>query len=439
MIYLAQELKERDNIEHCFIICGLNTLKMNWKKEIEKHSNLSCRIIGERYNKKGKYYIGGVKERLEDLKSKIDEFFIITNVETLRNNDIIKELTKKKPANKIDMMVADEVHVFKSPSSEQGKNFLKLKAKYMVGLTGTLIINNPCDCYVPLKWIGVEKCNFSTFKYYYCTFTGPFNNTLLGYKNMKVIQAQLEGNSLRRTKALLDLPEKTIIDEYLDMDSVQEQFYKNIVDGVVTQIDKVVMNTTNLLSATIRLRQALDCPSVLTTETIPSAKVERAAQLIDEIISNGDKVVVFSSFKETLNQLQVKLPPEYNALLCTGDIDDETISKNIDKFQNTEESKVILATISKMGTGITLTAASYAIFIGSAWTAAQNLQCEDRIHRVGSKKPVFIYHLWANNSIDTRIKEVVEDKNLISGYVVDNQCPPKLAAKLKTIIQDLEK
>ena len=91
----------------------------------------------------------------------------------------------------------------------------------------------------------------------------------------------------------------------------------------------------------------------------------------------------------------------------------------------------MLATWSKMGTGITLTAATNAIFIDCAWTQANNQQAEDRIHRIGSNKPVFIYYLWANNTIDMRVKELVEDKALIADYVVDNEVPVALIESLK--------
>ena len=188
MIYLAEELKRRENIEHCFIICGLNTLKYNWKKEIEKFSNLDCKILGERITKSGKERIGSVKDRLDDLKTPIKEFFIITNIETLRNSDILNELKNKKSKNKIDMMVLDECHVCKNPSSQQGRNLLKLSSKYMVGLTGTLLLNSPLDAYVPLKWLGIENSTYTNYKYYYCNYTGHFNNILNVYKNTYTLQ-----------------------------------------------------------------------------------------------------------------------------------------------------------------------------------------------------------------------------------------------------------
>lgn len=438
MIYLAQELKERENIEHCLIICGINTLKYNWKKEIQQHSNLSCRILGERTNKKGRTQIGSMKDRLEDLQNKIDEFFIITNVETLRNDDIIKGIKSDK-VNKIDMIVVDELHTMKSPTSQQGKNLLKLSAKHMVGLSGTLIVNTPLDAYVPLKWLGFDHSTYTNFKFFYCIYTGPFNNILEGYKNISVLQDQIKKHSLRRDKSLLDLPEKTIIHEHIELNDGQRKLYDNVFNGITDEIDKAEINTATLLSIIVRLRQILSAPSMLTTENIMSSKLERAVSLAEDIISQGEKVVIFSVFKETLNLLAEKLK-DYRPLVCTGDIADDIISNNIDMFQNDNEHKIILATTAKMGTGITLTRASYAIFIDTPWTAAQCQQCEDRVHRIGSNKNVTIYYLWNHDTIDDRVKEIVADKEAISKYMVsDNMTDNQLQILQKYIFDCVER
>lgn len=435
MIYLAEELKKRDNIEHCLIVCGINTLKFNWKREINKHSSLDCMILGERINSKGNIKIGSIKDRLEDLKSPIKEFFVITNVETLRDDNILKELTKGK-ANKFDMIVVDELHTCKSPTSQQGKNLLKLKAKYQIGLTGTLLLNNPLDAYVPLKWLGVDNSTYTNFKYYFCNYSGPFNNILTGYKNIDILKDEIERFSLRRTKDLLDLPPKNIIHEYIDMNDGQTKFYQNLTEGIKDDVDKVELNTSTLLSMVTRLRQTTACPSILTSEPIESSKILRAVDLAKQIIEGGDKVVIFSVFKEPLNQI-CELLREYSPLLCTGDIKDDVISHNIEVFQHTDNYPVICATTSKMGTGITLTKASYAIFIDAPWTAAQCTQCEDRIYRIGSKNPVFIYYLWATNTIDERVKEIIEDKEAISDFVIDDKVTHKSMESLKKYILDL--
>ena len=435
MLYLALELKRAGKIEHCLIICGVNTLKFNWKKEVEKHTDEQCYILGQRISRNGKFSIGSINDRIQDLKRKIDEFFVVTNIETLRDPDIVKGINKG--ANKFDMIVVDEVHRCKNPQSQQGKNFLKLtSAKYRIALTGTLLLNTPLDAYVPLKWIGREKCTFSNFKYYYCNYTGFFNNEFVGYRNIDTLKNQLSECSLRRTKDLLDLPEKTIIPEIIEMNSQQAVFYNNIKDGIVSQVDKVFMSTANMLSMVARLRQATECPSVLTSENIKSEKVLRAIDLVEQIVSNNEKVVVFSTFKETLNVLKEELE-KYNPLLCTGDIEDSVIDDNITMFQNDNIHMVMLATTSKMGTGVTLNRASHAIFISNPWTAADCQQCEDRIHRIGSKEPVFIHYLICNNTIDQRVDELVHDKGVISDYIIDDKIEERSIDSLRKYIYEL--
>ena len=438
VIYLAEELRAQEGIEHCLIICGINTLKSNWEKEIKKHSNLDCIILGKRVNSKGNVVYNSVAERCLQLKNKIDQFFIIVNIESLRSSDFIEAFRTSK--NKIDMVVFDELHKSKDTSSLQGHNLLKLPdVKYKVGLTGTLIMNNPLDSYLPLRWIDEEHCGLTNFKNYYCEFDGQFHNNITGFKNTQLLKQQISDCSLRRKKDLLSLPPKIIVEELLDMDDAQSKFYSDIKNGIKESVDKVNLNTASLLSLVTRLRQATVCPSMLTSEKVNSVKLERACELVEEIVENGNKVIIFSAFKEPLNQMYNLLRPirGYNPLLCTGDIPDETISKNVDKFQSNDQYKVILCTHSKMGTGVTLTAATYEIFLDQCWTAALEQQCEDRAYRVGTASTVTIYKLICNNTIDERVADIVKTKEALSDYLIDDKLTETNLEKLKKYIEEL--
>ena len=436
LIYLAQELKEREGIEHCLIICGINTLKSNWKKEIKKHSDLTCRILGERYGKRGGYYIGSTAQRAAELKQPIDEFFVITNIETFRNESIMEAF--KKSENKFDMIVIDEIHACKNPNSQQGKHLLKLnKAKYRIGATGTLLLNDPLDAYVPLKWIGAERSAFSTFKYFYYNYGGPFNNTFLGFRNIKVLKNQIERYSLRRQKDLLKLPPKFIIEEIVEMDTKQRQFYGNIKQGIIDQVDKVHMSTANILAMTARLRQATACPSILTTDNIESAKISRAVDLTNQIVGNNHKVVIFSTFKETVYELEKQLK-HLGLVLGTGDQKEIEIEEAKEKFQTDDNVKIFLGTWQKSGTGITLTAADYMIFIDTPWTSGVFNQACDRIYRIGTKEDVFIYNLITKDTIDERVLEILHDKEALSDYVVDDEISERSIDSLKKYIEELK-
>lgn len=435
LIYLAQELKKRDGIEHCLIVCGLNTLKANWEKEIAKHSNLSCRVLGKRVARTGTITYGSIPERLAELKNPLKEFFLITNIETLRDDKIIKELRDGK--NKFEMIALDEAHVIKSPTSQQSRNLLKLNAPHMIAMTGTLLLNNPLDAYVPLKWIGAEHSTYTNFKCHYTQYGGLFGNEFIGYKNVDDLKDQIASVSLRRTDDILDLPDKNFIEEELEMSDIQSKFYQNIVDGIFDEVDKVKLNRTNILALVSRLRQATACPSILTTSTIPSVKQDRCCELVESITGNGNKVVIFSTFKQTVTELAEKLKI-YNPLICTGDIPDAIISANIDKFQQDKECKVFIATWQKCGTGITLNVANYGIFIDTPFTSGQYEQCWKRIHRIGSKKHIFVYNLITKGTFDERVKYLVDSKAVISDYVVDDIVDQRTFDMLQKFIYDLK-
>ena len=421
IIYTAEELKVQKNIEHCLIVCGINTLKQNWKKEIEKCSRYSCRVIGEKINSKGKISYSSTKERAEELYNHLDEFFAVINVESLRSSDVIDAIKNSK--NKFEMIVVDECHKCCSPTADQSKGMLKLKdvGNYHYGLTGTLLTNSPLNSYIPLKFIGKMSATWTAFKSFYAVYEKAFgHNQIVGYKNIDILKEMISECSIRRDKSLLNLPPKVIIPEYLEMSDEQSSFYSNLQQGIVEEADRVNIKTSSLLGLVTRLRQAATCPNVLTSKEMKNCKLERARDLIEEIVDNGEKVVVFSTFKEPIYKLQ-EMIKEYNPLIGTGDLSDEEVSNNIDKFQKDPKYKVFLCTTSKCGTGITLTAASYEIFLDSVWTAALETQCEDRCYRVGTNKTVFIYKLIAEGTIDERIQKILKRKQGISDYIIDNK------------------
>ena len=90
-----------------------------------------------------------------------------------------------------------------------------------------------------------------------------------------------------------------------------------------------------------------------------------------------------------------------------------------------------------MGTGVTLTAADTMIFLGLPWTSAAATQAEDRIYRIGTERPVFIYRLCCKETIDERVLEIINDKSAISDYMVDDKLTPQIINSLKKYIEEL--
>ena len=383
VINIACIKKQLKNYKHCLIVCGVNGLKWNWKAEVEKHSDEYGYILGTRYKKDGKEYIGTMADRLDDLDellqplpknignlNEYDPYFLITNIETLRNEKIIEKLKLLCDNNIINMIALDEGHKCKDPTSIQGKALLKLQAETMISMTGTPLMNTPLDLYIHLRWLGYEKHSFYPFKQHYCVFGGFGGYQVVGYKNLDQLKEQLDDIMLRRLKKdVLDLPDKIYITEYVEMSPKQSKIYKEVKAEITENIDRV-LKAVNPLTEMIRLRQATGYTGILSSEITESAKFDRLDELIDEAVSNNDKVIVFSNWTDITNPTFDRLK-KYNPAIITGETKNRVEQES--KFMTDNTCKVIVGTVGAMGTGLTLTAASTVIFLDEPWTKATKL------------------------------------------------------------------
>ena len=441
IIWLAETLKRRGIIDHCFIICGVNSLKQNWKKEIQKFSTESAIVLGEYITRTGKIRYRSMDKRAEQLRNPVDEFFVITNLESLRDDRIIEAF--KNSENKFGMIAFDEAHKAATKSSQQGTNLLKLEAPFKIAATGTLITNNPLSAYVPLTWTENDQSILTMYKSQYCNFGGFKNSQVIGFKNLGVLQEEIKACSLRRTldQVRSDMPPKTVTLELLEPDDDQRKFYEAIKEGVKEEADKIELKTSSLLALTTRLRQATSCPSLLTTQNVSNCKIDRCVELIQELTSQGEKVVVLSVFKETINELTAKLG-EFRYSINTGDVPDVIVADNVARFQDDLKEQVFVGTWGKVGTGWTLNAASYLICLDTPYTAAMFDQGTDRIYRVNNTRPAFIIVLMCSDTIDERVQQIIETKKELGEYLVDgtetdNFNNSKFDDELRAILRDL--
>ena len=421
-IDIALAKRAEKGYKHCLIICGVNGLKWNWQNEIKTHSDETGYILGQR-EVKGRLKIGSTADKLADVKG-IDDlpYFIITNVESLRNENIAQELKKWCDKGVIGMIAIDEIHKCKNHSSQQGKGILKLHADTMIAMTGTPLMNTPLDLYIILKWLGYEKHAFYTFKNHYCTMGGYGGYEIVGYRNMDELQERLNDVMLRRLKAdVFDLPEKVFINEYVELEGKQAQVYKEILNDLRMNADKIA-SSSNPLAQLIRLRQATGYTGIVSTEIRESAKLDRAEELIEEAIANGKKVVVFSNWTQVTDAFYERIIGKgYGVSVITGETADDKRQANADAFQNDVACKVLIGTIGAMGTGLTLTAGTVVIFLDEPWTDANKNQAIDRCHRIGTTESVTVYTLLTKDTIDERVNEIVANKGALSDMIVDGK------------------
>lgn len=407
----------KHKMRHCLIVCGVNNLKWNWYKEVEIHTNEKAHILGSRVNRKGKTVIGSSAERLADLKQIHDEYFLITNIETLRDKSIQSQIKKMCSDGIIGMTIIDEIHKCKNSQSKQGKAIHCCCSYYRLALTGTPLMNNPVDLYNVLKWLEVENHSLTYFKNLYCEMGGFGGYEIIGYKNLDHLENSLNKNMLRRRKEeVLDLPPKIYTDELLDLDSSQDKLYRDVTNQIIEDIDRIML-LPNPLTELIRLRQVTSNPNILTSKNITNVKYDR---ILDILESTTDKVIIFSNWTKVINPLYIKLSSlGYNPALITGESKDPILEMN--KFQSDNTCKVILGTTPALGTGYTLTAANTVIFIDEPWSKAIKDQAEDRCHRIGTKGTVNIITLICKDTIDERIHQIIKDKGELSDRIVDGK------------------
>lgn len=425
VIDIAVAKKMLNGYKHCLIICGVNGLKWNWCNEVRTHSNETPYILGQKI-KKGKISIGSISQREKDLDAlltspdAIPDYFLITNVESLRSEKIASKISKLCDSRCIGLVAIDEIHKCKNPQSQQGKGILKINPECKIAMSGTPLMNTPLDLFIILKWLGYVNQSFYAFRNHHCVMGGFGGYEVVGYKNMGELQEQLDDIMLRRLKEdVLDLPEKLYIDEYVEMTGKQEQIYKEVTMEIKANIDQIAI-APNPLAELIRMRQATGYTGILSSSIKESAKLDRMEELVEEAIENKKKVVIFSNWTQ-MTDVIFKRVKKFGAVFITGQLEDRYRQGAVNRFQNDDTCNVIVGTIGAMGTGLTLTAGTVEIFLDEPWNKALKDQAEDRCHRVGTTENVTIYTLICKDTIDERIHELVEKKGAISDAIVDGK------------------
>ena len=388
------------------IVCGVNSVKYNWEKEIQIHSNEGCVMVD------GKTMDVRVQQLNDWYRG--SSYFGVINIESLRNEKIQDALYLGIKDGYIGAIIVDEIHKAKNGGSQQGKALRFLKAPVKIGLSGTPM-NKAEDLWNILTWLGVERRSFYSFRNAYCTMGGFGGYKVIGYKNLDSLNAELNTVMLRRKKEeVLDLPPKLYSTEYVELTTAQKKQYRDIKNGIVADMENILASV-NPLNCTLRLRQLTSGNPNLTDD---SPKLDRIKEMLEEeIIPNGHKAIIFSQWSTIAKDLGIELS-EYDPIVITGEVPPEQRQKLVDNFQTNPHCKVAIGTIGAMGTGLTLNKASYVFFMDKAWNSGDNAQAEDRAHRIGTVGAVNVISMVAKGTIDEAVEDyLLENKDLIDRVV----------------------
>lgn len=308
-------------------------------------------------------------------------------------------------------------------------------------LTGTPLLNRPIEIYNMLTAIGHPLGGYgkrSAFARRYC---GAFMRQIyvrggrqvwimdeMGSSNLDELRENLKGWILRRKKTqVIDLPEKMVSVMAVDMDAKARREYKGAWDSYIEFLKANPLPEKNINNI-ILARHLVEIQKL--KQVCSRAKVERIVDDARNVIENGEKLIIFSQYTQTINMIAEELrkgkkgrdpAAPIKTVTLTGSDDMNERQLAVDSFQNDEETKVFVSNIKAGGVGINLTKAQIVMFADMDWSPETHRQAEDRAHRIGQKSMVNVYYYVATDTIEEDIIRTLNEKSDVMDRILEGK------------------
>lgn len=318
-----------------------------------------------------------------------------------------------------NVIILDEAHFIKNKATQTSHAVMKLKSKSRVLLSGTPIQNHLSEI-----WNLFEFANpgyLGSFQQFGERFILPIEKKK--DKQQQLLLKQLISPFiLRRTKAdvLDELPEKTELTIPIELSEEEMAVYENIRTRTLSGLQTEKVNPIEALMALTKLRQAA-CNTRLVDKAlkIPSTKTQVFLELVKGLIENNHRALVFSQFTSHLALIKEALDKEgIKYLYMDGSVPASQRIKLTEEFQD-GAAPLFLISLKAGGTGLNLTGADYVIHLDPWWNPAVEDQASDRAYRIGQKRPVTIYKLIAQNTVEEKIIELHKTKKNLADALLE--------------------
>ncbi|MCO6059359.1 DEAD/DEAH box helicase [Pseudomonas sp. MOB-449] len=330
----------------------------------------------------------------------------------------------------LHLLILDEAQYIKNPTSKAAQAARQLQARQRLCLTGT-----PLENHLGELW--------SLFHFLMPGWLGDSQSFLRNYRNpiekqgdatrLTHLNARLKPFLLRRSKEAVatELPAKSEITQWVELSDRQRDLYETVrlaMDSKVRdEIDRkgLARSQIVILEALLKLRQVC-CDTRLIEESgtrsprgSSSGKLDSLMEMLDELIAEGRKVLLFSQFTSMLALIEDELHKRgIDYVQITGDTRDRRTP--VQRFQN-GEVPLFLISLKAGGTGLNLTAADTVIHYDPWWNPAVERQATDRAYRIGQDKPVFVYRMISRGTVEEKIQQLQAQKAALARGVLDGR------------------
>lgn len=349
-----------------------------------------------------------------------------------RESDILKEV-------RWHSIVADEAQALKNPLAKRTKAAYALKGDFKMITTGTPVENDLTELWSLFRFVNPGL--LGNLKEFGKRFAFPIENVkedkLAAHQASQSLKTLIQPFILRRMKnqVLTELPSRTDITVPVAMSEEEMSFYEALRLNTVDNISKVDPQANVgeqriiMLAELMKLRQACCNPKLITPEIqLPSAKLAALDELLEELKANNHKALIFSQFVGHLQLIKEHIETKgLSYQYLDGSTPQKQRQQRVNAFQ-AGEGDVFLISLKAGGSGLNLTAADYVIHMDPWWNPAVEEQASDRAHRMGQRRPVTIYRLVTQNTIEEKIVELHQHKRDLADKVLSgNEVASKLS------------
>jgi SNF2 family DNA or RNA helicase len=404
-IGVAELLSRETQIRKVLVICP-TSLKSQWRNEIHRFSDRDCQLI-----------IGGAAERARQYDNGC--FFTICNYEQALRDVLAIERTTW------DLIILDEGQRIKNWEAKTSRTIKALRSRFALVLSGTPLENRLDELFSVAEFIDDRRLG-PAFRFFNQHRVVDEKGKVLGYKNLAELRRRLAPILLRRTRAsvMSELPPRNT--EIVRIPPTAEQLgvhraHMHIVNQIVNKKFITEMDLLRLQKALLMARMVADSTTLVDKEQPGySSKLERLDELLDQLISEKDrKILLFSEWTSMLNLIEPLLHKrKVKFVRLDGSVPQKQRQTLVNTFQKDPECRLFITT-NAGSTGLNLQAADTVINVDLPWNPAVLEQRIARAHRMGQKRPVQVFVLVTEGTLEERLLGTLSAKHELALAVLD--------------------
>ncbi|UCH93024.1 MAG: DEAD/DEAH box helicase [Candidatus Aminicenantes bacterium] len=399
---LLQTLKDNKKLNTSLLVVPVSAIP-NWEAEMQRFTPALT------YHR----HMGANRDK--DTRGWEEKDLIITSYATMRNDiDVFKDF-------EFDYIILDESQNIKNPSSQVSQAAKILKGRNRLALSGTPIENNTLELWSLFDFL--MPGFLGTYRWFNRQWAQGIEKGDNPEKS-ELLKKMIYPFVMRRKKEEVEteLPEKIEIVSKLQMEEEQLKVYGETARFYREKLDKeidekgVAGSSVKIFEGMLRLRQICLFPRLVDEkfDRVSSAKFDHFKELLEDILAEDHKVLVFSQFVRVLKIIRAYCDEEkFTYSYIDGSVNVNTREKMVKSFQEEEGNRVFLLSLKAGGVAINLTAADYVIIFDPWWNPAVEAQAIDRSHRIGQTKKVMVYRMVVKESIEEKMLALQERKKVL--------------------------